>query len=105
MVNNFKVQDPPLVDQIFSIADVNHNGSIDIRELLGNLLFWLRGDLDVKFELFFEIFGSVNDGFYVDTPNIIKIIEDAMHIFKETFFVSKVACDKMNLNLDGRISF
>ena len=74
MVNNFKVNDPTLVEQIFSIADVNHTGSIDVRELLGNLIFWLRGDLETKFDLFFEIFGSVNGGLFVDTANLIKII-------------------------------
>ena len=75
---------------------------MDIRELLGNILFWVKGTCYQKWALFFDIFAD--DG-YVDAQNIIKIIGDALHIFKENFAVTKANCNKMNTALDGKISF
>jgi hypothetical protein len=87
------------------VADTNKKGALDIRELLGNIIFWLKGSLENKFTMFFEIFSSVNNELYVDAQNICKTISDALHIFKETFFIAKVACDKINTGLDGRITY
>ncbi len=38
------------------------------------------------------------------SENICKVIEDAVHLYKETFFRAKQMCDSMNTNLDGRIT-
>ena len=89
MFNEFKVRDAQLVNNIFVIADTNGHGALDIRELLGNMIFWLRGTIGYKFALFFEIFCSVNNGVYVSTENLVKVVEDALKVLKESFFVSK----------------
>jgi hypothetical protein len=53
------------VNNIFLIADTHGAGALDIRELLGNILFWLRGTIGYKFALFFEIFMSTSGGLFV----------------------------------------
>ena len=56
-------------------------------------------------ELFFEVFGTQEQGTgMVHVSNLIKVVKDANHIFKETFYQAKTMCDKMNTNLDGRIT-
>lgn len=66
------------------------------------MIFWLRGDTESKWRLFFAVF-SDNSG-CVFAENICKVIEDAVHVFKETFFMAKKVCDGMNTMLDGKIS-
>lgn len=105
MYDVFKVRDAQLVNNVFIIADTNGNGALDIRELVGNMIFWLRGSLGYKFALFFEVFSSVNGGLFVTTENIVKIITDALKVFKETFFLAKTIADKMNSNYNGMITF
>ena len=60
MFNDFKVKDALTLNNLFMVADVQGHGALDIRELLGNIIFWLRGTLGYKFALFFEVFSSVN---------------------------------------------
>ena len=72
---------------------------LDIREIIGNMIFWLRGDTTSKWRLFFIVFGDI-EGMVV-APNICKVITDALIIFKETFFLAKHFCDGMNTMLDG----
>ena len=96
MLDVFKVKDAHLVNNVFVIADTNGNGALDIRELIGNIIFWLRGTLGYKFALFFEVFTSVNGGMYVSKENLIKVIGDALKVFKESFFLAKSTADKMN---------
>ncbi len=105
MLDVFKVRDANLVNNIFVIADSNGNGALDIRELIGNMVFWLRGTLGYKFALFFEVFVSVNGGLYVSKENLIKVIGDALKVFKEAFFLAKSTADKMNTNLNGMITY
>lgn len=62
LIDVFKVKDAQLINNMFTIADTNGDGALDIRELIGNLIFWLRGNLGYKFALFFEVFVSVNSG-------------------------------------------
>lgn len=87
------------------IADANADGALDIRELLANLIFWLRGSLGLKFALFFEVFVSVNGGLYVSKDNLVKVIGDALRVFRECFFLAKTTLDKMNVSYNGTISF
>jgi hypothetical protein len=101
----FKVKDASLVQNLFVIADSNGDGALDIREIIGNLVFWLKGSLGYKFSLFFEVFVSVNGGKFVSRPNLLKVLEDALKVFKESFFLSKQTADKMNQKLDGTISY
>jgi hypothetical protein len=68
------------------ISDVNGNGALDIREIIGNLIFWLRGSLGLKFALFFEVFGTTTGDHVVARENLIKVIGDAQKVFKEAFF-------------------
>jgi len=56
------------------VADSSKDGALDVRELIGNFIFWLRGDLGYKFALFFEIFSSVNGGVFVSTENLSKVL-------------------------------
>jgi hypothetical protein len=77
---------------------------LDIREIIGNIIFWLRGSLGHKFALFFEVFASASGGFCVNNDNLSKIIGDALKVFKESFFQAKLVADKMNTNLNGMIS-
>lgn len=105
MLNVFKVKDAQLVNNIFVIADNNGNGALDIRELIGNIVFWMKGSLAYKFALFFEVFVSVNGGLFVSKENLIKVVGDALKVFKESFFLAKSTADKMNTNLNGMITF
>lgn len=89
MYDVFKVKDAHLANNIFVVADSNGNGALDIRELIGNIVFWLKGTLTYKFALFFEVFVSVNGGEYVSSENLIKVIGDALKVFKESFFLAK----------------
>jgi Ca2+-binding EF-hand superfamily protein len=101
----FKINDPQLINNIFLLADSRGNGALDIRELIGNMIFWLRGSIGYKFALFFEVFVSVNGGLFVSKENLIKVLADALKVFKETFFLAKQTADKMNTNLNGMISY
>ena len=65
MIDVFKTKDPNLLQQIFLLADSNKDGALDIREIIGNLVFWLRGSMGYKFALFFEVFVSVNGNQFV----------------------------------------
>ena len=87
------------------VADSEKKGALDVRELLANMVFWLRGDHVQKWVLFYEMFSSINDYESVSAPNITKIINDSLRIFKETFYLAKTACDKMNTDLNGKISY
>mmetsp|Transcript_1971 Transcript_1971/g.2787 ORF Transcript_1971/g.2787 Transcript_1971/m.2787 type:complete len:103 (+) Transcript_1971:46-354(+) len=89
------------------IADEKRRGALDIRELFGNILFWLKGEHDLKWALFFDIFSQrdINaTSVGVLGHNINKVITDALKIFKETFFLAKTAADRMNTALNGQIS-
>ncbi|CDW80465.1 hippocalcin-like protein 1 [Stylonychia lemnae] len=105
MLDVFKVKDAHLVNNIFVIADTDGNGALDIRELIGNMVFWLRGTLGYKFALFFEVFVSVNGGVFVSKENLIKVIGDALKVFKESFFLAKSTADRMNTTLNGLITY
>ena len=92
MYDMFKISDSQLISNIFLIADYRGDGALDIRELLGNLIFWLRGTLGYKFALFFEIFSSVNEGLFVSRENILKVVGDGLKVLKESFHLSKQFC-------------
>ena len=80
------------------VADEIKKGALDPRIMLANILFWLKGDSAIKLAFFFDIF-SQTDGVFV--PNILKIINDALKCFKESFFLAKTALDRMNTSLNG----
>lgn len=105
MLDVFKVKDAQLLNNLFVISDVNGNGALDIREIIGNLIFWLRGSLGLKFAFFFEVFGTVTGTHCVARENLGKVIGDALKVFKEAFFQAKQIADKMNKQLNGMISF
>jgi hypothetical protein len=86
MLDVFKVKDAQLLNNLFVISDVNGNGALDIREIIGNIIFWLRGSLGLKFALFFEVFGTVTGTHCVARENLGKVIGDALKVFKEAFF-------------------
>ena len=44
MMQRFGIQDVQLTNAIFMVADSEKKGALDVRELLGNMVFWLRGD-------------------------------------------------------------
>jgi hypothetical protein len=90
---------------LFVISDTNGSGALDIREIIGNIIFWLRGSLGLKFALFFEVFSSVTGTGCVARENLGKVIGDALKVFKESFFQAKTIADKMNTNLNGMISY
>lgn len=86
MLDVFKVKDAQLLNNLFIISDVKGTGSLDIREIIGNILFWVRGSLGLKFAFFFEVFGTVTGGHCVAKENLMKVIGDALKVFKECFF-------------------
>jgi len=71
---------------LFSVADTEQKGALDVRELLGNILFWVKGTFKEKWVLFFDIFA---DEYQVDAQNVNKIIGDALHVFRENFLTAK----------------
>ena len=94
-----------MLNNLYLISDVKGQGALDIREIIGNIIFWVRGSLGLKFALFFEVFGTVTGGNCVARENLGKIIGDALKVFKESFFHAKTVADKMNSDLNGMISF
>jgi hypothetical protein len=54
MLDVFKVKDAQLVNNLFLISDTNGSGALDVRELIGNIVFWLRGNLGLKFACFLK---------------------------------------------------
>ena len=83
MSDAFKVRDNQLLENIFMIADVDGEGALDIRELCGALLIHMKGEIEVKLALFFEIMKNrsiveLHDGGFIHKANLIKIIEDAL---------------------------
>jgi hypothetical protein len=77
MLDVFKIKDSQLLNNLFLISDVNGSGALDIREIIGNIIFWLRGSLGLKFALFFEVFGTVTGEHAVTKENLTKAIGDA----------------------------
>ena len=69
------------------------------------MIFWLRGNIGMKFALFFEVFLSVSGGLYIQKDNIAKVIGDALRVFRECFFLAKATIDKMNVSVKGTLSF
>ena len=111
LMQQFRVNDVKLSNSLFMVADEKRKGALDVRELFGNILFWLKGEHDLKWALFFDIFNqNVTDadaqvaGGGVSVYNINKVVTDALKIFKETFFLAKTAADRMNTAMNGQIS-
>ena len=102
MVQKFRITDVKLSNSFFMVADEKRKGALDVRELLGNMVFFLKGEHDLKWALVFDIFfqrDSTGEG--VSVHNIAKIVNDALKIFKETFYLAKTAADRMNTSLNG----
>ena len=55
MTDIFKVRDPKLLDNVFMLADLDGKNALDIRELSAIMLIQMRGELEFKLTLFFEI--------------------------------------------------
>ena len=55
MTDVFKIRDPKLLENIFMITDVEGDGALDIRELCAVMILHLRGTIEFKLALFFEI--------------------------------------------------
>ena len=105
MLQHFAVSDVMLTSHIFLVADTKGDGALDVRDLIGNIIFWLRGDLGYKFAFYFEVFSSLNLGAFVNNDHVARPIQNALKMHKEIFFLAKTACDNMNTNLNGKISF
>ena len=56
MVQKFRVSDVKLTNSLFTVADEQKKGAIDVRILLVNILFWLKGEAELKWAMFFDIF-------------------------------------------------
>jgi len=64
--------------------------ALDIREILGNIIFWQKGSALSKWSLFFEIFNIPNEVEQaVVRENILKVIEDCTKVYSETLFFCK----------------
>jgi len=91
MVDEFKVRDDKLLDNIFLIADVDGEGALDIRELCAVLILHMRGSIELKLALFFEMMKNrtvpeLEEGGFILKTNLLKIIDDALKFFKQAFF-------------------
>lgn len=106
----FKIRDSKLLDNVFMIADVDGEGALDIREICSTMLFHMRGTIEIKLALFFEIMKNqtvyeLHDGGFILKQNLLKVIDDALKFFKQAFFQAKHVADQMNTKLDGQISY
>jgi len=109
MTDLFKVRDNKLLDNVFMLADVDGQGALDIRELCAVLVIHMRGEIEFKLALFFEIMKSrtvveLADGGFILKANLIKVIEDAQQFLKQAFSTAKKTADEMNTALNGQIS-
>ena len=87
MTDVFKIRDSRLLENVYMISDVTGEGALDIRELCSTMLFYMRGSLDFKLALFFEIMKNrvvqeLYDGGFVMKNNLIKIFDDALKFIK-----------------------
>lgn len=110
MTDVFKVRDSRLLDNVFLIADIDGAGALDIREICASMIMHMRGAIEHKLALLFEVMKNrsvpeLSEGGFILKQNLIKIIADANKFFKQAFFAAKQAADLMNTNLDGKISF
>lgn len=60
MLQHFGVSDVKLTSHIFNLADSKGDGALDVRDLIGCIIFWLRADFGYKFAFYFEVFSSFN---------------------------------------------
>jgi hypothetical protein len=86
-------------------ADPKNQGALDARDLIASMVFWLRGDIVFKFRFYFQVFCSFTDGSYITEEHLKQPILKAIASYKEHFFNAKRACDTMNTDCNGRISF
>ena len=110
MTDVFKVRDNRLLDNVFLIADIDGTGALDIREICASMIMHMRGTIEHRLALLFEILKNrsvpeLSEGGFILKQNLIKIIADASKFFKQAFLLAKQTADVMNCNLDGRISF
>ena len=110
MTDVFKIRDSKLLDNIYMITDVEGDCALDIRELCAVMLLQMRGSIEFKLALFFEIMKNrtvqeLYDGGFVLKTNLIKIIDDAQKFLKQAFFTAKQTADAMNTSLNGQISY
>jgi Ca2+-binding EF-hand superfamily protein len=110
MTDVFKVRDNRLLDNIYLIADIDGSGALDIRELCAGLIMHMRGAIEHKLALLFEVMKNrtvpeLSEGGFIIKQNLIKIIQDASKFFKQAFLSAKQIADQMNANLDGKISY
>lgn len=87
MTDVFKIRDAKLLDNIYMISDVQGTGALDIREILATMLFHMKGNIEHKMALFFEIMKNrtveeLYDGGFILKTNLIKIIDDALKFLK-----------------------
>ena len=87
MTDQFKIRDAKLLDNIFLIADIDGVGALDIREICVTMLLHMRGAIEFKLALFFEIMKNrtvyeLNHGGFILKNNLLKIINDSLKFFK-----------------------
>jgi Ca2+-binding EF-hand superfamily protein len=99
------VTDVKLSTHIFMVADDKNNGSLDVRELIANIVFWLRGDLSHKFSIYFTVYGSYKEGNFISEEQLQQPLIKTMKNYKEQFYATTRACDTINTCLDGKITF
>lgn len=87
MTDVFKINDSKLLDNVWLISDVTGEGALDIRELCSTMLLHMRGTIDFKLALFFELMKNrvtqeLFDGGYIMKANLIKVFDDALKFLK-----------------------
>jgi hypothetical protein len=87
------------------LADEHSSGALDIRVLIANMVFWLRGDLRQKFSLFFYVYSSFTESSSVQSDHLCNHLDKVFKNYKEKFSQARTTCDAMNTDLDGKIKF
>ena len=104
MVNSFNVKDALLLENLFYTFDKEESGILDIRDIISNIVFWLKGPVNFKFALYFESHCYKEDK-AVDCLKLLRFLAEVTEIYERSFSHTKTVPDKMNLKKDGKITY
>ena len=101
MSSKLKVKDLHLLTKLFEMADTDKNNALDIREIVSAILFHLRGTLQHKFALFFDIFAYTSLPLKNILPKeiIIQLLLNSLYLLKLELKSAKRTADQMNTKL------
>jgi len=105
MFDVFKVSDAKLLEEIYQSFDKNKQGYLEIQELVGGMVFFLRGKFEYKLALYFEVYMNYDGDPVISKSSLVTLLTDCLKLYKEVFDSAKKIADAMNTSLDGKIKF